>query len=85
MGPDPRVDIVARQPCPTTVVWKYEKKAQGQVLSSGLAREVNPLDLGVRTKAGDMGLDEVGRVPMEAAAGSIFQGPKLWLGKMSRE
>lgn len=31
-----------------------------------------------------MGLDEVGRIPMEAASGSIFQGLKLWLGKMSR-
>lgn len=84
MAPDPRIDIVAGQPYLTTVVWKYEKKAQGQVLSSDLAREVNPLDLGVRAKAGDMGLGGVGRVPMEASAGSIFQGLKLWLGKMSR-
>lgn len=77
MAPNPLVDIVIGQPYPTTVVWKYEKKAQGQVLSSDLARVVNPLDLGVRAKAGDMGLGRVGMVPMEASAGSIFQGLKL--------
>lgn len=60
---------------PITIVWKYKKNVQGQVLSSEMAREVSPLDLVVRAKTGDMGQGVgVRRVPMEASAGSMFQG-----------